>query len=212
MADKIKKVKKAKAGHDLSKGLIKANTGDTAMGENGFRDTFMANLATKRLQLVETLNYLKNSQREYDSTSNSGDFIDELDSAQREISSASLYSLIERKNKELRKIDHLVLRLSKDEEFGLCEECGEPIRQERLLIMPDATMCVPCQEELEKWNYGKTSLVKKQTQWYKEKESPWDEDTDLDEEDQLLIDIHGAHVIPNDDGDLDPENSLGGSV
>ena len=212
MAEKIKKTKKAKAVQNLPKGLIEANMGDIAMGENGFRDIFMANLAAKRLQLVETLNYLKNTRREYDSTSNSGDFIDELDSAQREISSASLYSLIERKNKELRKIEQLMSRIAKDEEFGLCEECGEPIRQERLLIMPDATMCVPCQGELEKWNYGNTPLIKKYAHWNKENEPPWDEDTDLDEEDQLLIDIHGVPISPNDAGDLDPENSLDGSI
>ena len=206
------KIKKAKVVQNLPKGLTEANMGDTAMGENGFRDIFMANLAAKRLQLAETLNYLKSSQREYDSTSTSGDFIDELDSAQREISSANLYSLIERKNRELRKIEQLISRISKDEEFGLCEECGEPIRQERLLIMPDAAMCVPCQRESEKWNYGNTPLSKKYAHWNKEKESPWDEDTDLDEEDQLLIDIHGAPISPNDDGDLDPENSLDGSI
>jgi DnaK suppressor protein len=172
----------------------------------------MANLSARRLQLKETLNYLKNSQREYDSTSGAGDYIDALDSAQREISSANLYSLIERKNRELRKVEQLMSRLANEEEFGMCEECGEPIRQERLLIMPDATLCVPCQRELERWNFGNAPAGIKHIRWKNEKESPWDEDNDLDAEDQMLIDIHGAPVSPSDDGDLDPENSLDGSI
>lgn len=205
MAEKIEKVDKAKAPQEIPEIPILVDA-----AENSFRDVFMANLAAKRLQLKETLNYLKNSQREYDGTSNAGDYIDALDSAQREISSASLYSLIERKNRELRKVEHLLSRIANDEEFGICEECGEPIRQERLLIMPDATLCVPCQRELEKWNSGSAPVIKKQARWKNEKEPPWDEDSDLDEEAQLLIDIHGVPLSPNDDGDLDPENSLDG--
>jgi len=29
-------------------------------------------------------------------------------------------------------------------EYGICERCGQPIDPERLKIMPEATMCVPC--------------------------------------------------------------------
>ncbi|MFK4764947.1 TraR/DksA family transcriptional regulator [Desulfobaculum sp. SPO524] len=33
-----------------------------------------------------------------------------------------------------------------DEDFGHCEECGEPIPVRRLLIMPEASLCVDCAE------------------------------------------------------------------
>ena len=212
MTDKIKITEVVSVPQDIPEGPAAVDAGDTTMSENGFRDLFVANLAARRIQQKETLNYLKNSQREYDSSSGAGDYIDALDSAQREISSASLYSMIERKNRELRKVELLISRLANDEEFGMREECGEPIHQERLLIMPDATLCVPCQRDLEKWNFGNAPAGKKQVRWKDEKELSWDEDYDLDAEDQLLIDIHGAPISPNDDGDLDPENSLDGSV
>jgi len=84
------------------------------------------------------------SRREYDGELTAGDFIDEIDDAQREISAYSLYSLIERKHRELRRIEYLISRILKEEEFGLCEECGAQIPKERLLIVPEATLCVAC--------------------------------------------------------------------
>lgn len=34
--------------------------------------------------------------------------------------------------------------------YGICERCGKPIDPERLRIVPEATLCVPCKSELEK--------------------------------------------------------------
>ncbi len=31
-----------------------------------------------------------------------------------------------------------------DPEFGICTECGEPIPVARIMIMPEASLCVPC--------------------------------------------------------------------
>jgi DnaK suppressor protein len=33
-----------------------------------------------------------------------------------------------------------------DPEFGVCQECGEDIALGRLLVMPEATLCVHCAE------------------------------------------------------------------
>jgi DnaK suppressor protein len=33
-----------------------------------------------------------------------------------------------------------------DEYFGICAECGEDIAIGRLLVMPEATLCVDCAE------------------------------------------------------------------
>jgi phage/conjugal plasmid C-4 type zinc finger TraR family protein len=76
--------------------------------------------------------------------------MDESDQALREISVSSNYSLIERKARELKKIDLLIRQVVSDTHFGICEECGNPIPPERLLIVPEATLCVACQRELEK--------------------------------------------------------------
>lgn len=40
-----------------------------------------------------------------------------------------------------------VLQKSKEEDFGLCESCGEPIPFERLKIIPESTRCISCQNE-----------------------------------------------------------------
>lgn len=31
------------------------------------------------------------------------------------------------------------------EDYGLCDECGDPIAAKRLEVMPDATLCTECQ-------------------------------------------------------------------
>ena len=48
------------------------------------------------------------SRKEYEGQLTAGDFIEEADGAQREISAYSQFSLIERKNKELQKIEYLL--------------------------------------------------------------------------------------------------------
>lgn len=115
-----------------------------------FRSAFMETLMAKKNMLEESLAQLLESQREYEGVLTAGDYIDDLDDAQREVSTQSHYQLIERRVEELRKVEHLIGRISEEEEFGLCEECGKPIPEERLLIVPEATLCVPCQQELER--------------------------------------------------------------
>jgi DnaK suppressor protein len=126
-----------------------------------FREAFMKSLVEKRDELKTALDRLMNSRKEYDGQLTAGDFIDEVDDAQREISAYGHYSLIERKNKELQKIEYLIGRVIKEEEaFGLCEECGLPIPRERLMIVPEATFCVACQRELEKLDQRKAMAAK----------------------------------------------------
>jgi len=36
--------------------------------------------------------------------------------------------------------------------YGICEDCGQPIGDERLTALPDATRCVSCQGEWEAGN------------------------------------------------------------
>jgi DnaK suppressor protein len=118
--------------------------------KSDLRAMFMQNIMDKRKELEKTVERLIDNQKEYDVQFRGGDLIDELDQAQREISASSYYPIIERKIKELRKIDLLIKRMSKEEIFGLCEECGKQIPKKRLLIVPEATLCVSCQRELEK--------------------------------------------------------------
>ncbi|HZO21670.1 MAG TPA: TraR/DksA C4-type zinc finger protein [Steroidobacteraceae bacterium] len=33
--------------------------------------------------------------------------------------------------------------------YGICEECGNPIGEERLRARPEATLCIDCQRRLD---------------------------------------------------------------
>ena len=38
-------------------------------------------------------------------------------------------------------------------EYGICQECSEPIAPARLRAMPEVTNCVRCQDRLERSGY-----------------------------------------------------------
>jgi DnaK suppressor protein len=63
----------------------------------------------------------------------------------REMSFATRSLLVERANKLAGALDRL-----RDGEYGLCEECGEPIAPARLRAMPEVATCVRCQDRLER--------------------------------------------------------------
>lgn len=55
------------------------------------------------------------------------------------------------RSERLGQIREALARIEDDpEEFGLCEECEEPIRPRRLELMPWVTLCVACQEKFER--------------------------------------------------------------
>ena len=63
----------------------------------------------------------------------------------REMSFATRSLLVERANKLAEALERL-----RGGEYGLCEECGEPIAPARLRAMPEVTTCVRCQDRLER--------------------------------------------------------------
>jgi len=63
----------------------------------------------------------------------------------REMSFATRSLLVERANKLAEALDRL-----RGGEYGLCEECDEPIAPARLRAMPEVTTCVRCQDRLER--------------------------------------------------------------
>ncbi|MFH1350450.1 MAG: TraR/DksA family transcriptional regulator [Pseudomonadota bacterium] len=160
---------------------------ETARKESSdFRFTFLENLREKKRALEELLESLIGSQKEYDGQMTAGDFIDEFDDAQREISTQSLYSLIERKSKELKKVEFLIKRITKEGEFGICEECGKQIPKERLLIMPEATLCVPCQREIEKSDQRRSLAPRSSAGLGGKKGVDWDDPEGVDDEGYMV--------------------------
>ena len=57
-------------------------------------------------------------------------------------------SVLERKRARLREIEQALSRLALGT-YGTCDECGEVIDEERLVIMPSALTCVDCKRRLE---------------------------------------------------------------
>ena len=50
---------------------------------------------------------------------------------------------------ELRKIDGAIRRIDAGT-FNICEECGRHIGRERLRVLPQATLCIRCQQRMER--------------------------------------------------------------
>lgn len=53
-----------------------------------------------------------------------------------------------RRSARLRELENALKRLS-EADYGLCEECGDPIGTARLKANPSARLCVACQSALE---------------------------------------------------------------
>jgi len=170
-----------------------------------FRTTFMKSLELKKQELQQTLDRLMKSRKEYEGQLTAGDFIDEVDDAQREISAYSQFSLIERKNRELQKIEYLLNRVAEEQDFGLCEECGTRIPKERLLLVPEATLCVACQRELEKMD-SRMSMASHSTGFSPtRREVSWETTEPPEEDENLLVEYHISTMPDVDINESDTE-------
>jgi DnaK suppressor protein len=58
------------------------------------------------------------------------------------------FQVMSRRSSELKKINDAIARLESGE-YGVCEECGNPIRFERLRALPFAQLCRRCQQDSE---------------------------------------------------------------
>jgi DnaK suppressor protein len=177
------------------------------------RSKILKSLMAKRVEVQETLDRLIVEQKEYKKLASDDYLIDEMDHAEREISSQTHYILLERKNRELEKIETLIERALEDEEFGLCEECDEKIPEARLMIMPEATRCVPCQQEMEQ-SGSKIGFVespraklggKSGLQWGKV------EDTEVSGKLNFKSDLDGLSFLDSDEFDTGDHAGLGSS-
>jgi RNA polymerase-binding transcription factor DksA len=66
-------------------------------------------------------------------------------SEERERSFGARRALIDRANQLAEALERL-----RRGEYGLCQECGEPIAPVRLRAVPEATACVPCRDRQER--------------------------------------------------------------
>jgi DnaK suppressor protein len=204
---KRKKITKAKVAAGKIKRIAVLQKKNSVAKPDDFRTAFIKSLELKKQELQQTLDRLMKSRQEYEGQLTAGDFIDEVDDAQREISAYSQFSLIERKNKELQKIEYLLTRVAEEQDFGFCEECGTRIPKERLLLVPEATLCVACQRELEKMD-SRTSMASHPTGFSPtRREVSWETTEPPEEDDNLLVEYHISTMPDVDINESDTEVS-----
>ncbi|MBM3302542.1 MAG: TraR/DksA family transcriptional regulator [Deltaproteobacteria bacterium] len=73
---------------------------------------------------------------------------DEIDLATDEISRELDARITMRQHRQIKEIQDALERLQHGE-YGICEECGDPIPEQRLRLFPAARFCVRCQEEVD---------------------------------------------------------------
>jgi DnaK suppressor protein len=76
-------------------------------------------------------------------------FPDPLDRAKSESSITIELRKRDRERKLIQKIQKAIQKME-DGSYGICEECGDEISEERLKVRPEATLCIKCKEEQEK--------------------------------------------------------------
>jgi DnaK suppressor protein len=123
-------------------------TGKSA-GENGIEEKGIGHF---RRILIEELNLLLVKAGETVS-SMSDDYREELsdptDRASLESNRNFTLRIRDRERKLIKKLTDALARIDNGT-FGICESCGRPISQKRLIARPVATHCIECKTEEEK--------------------------------------------------------------
>jgi len=83
-----------------------------------------------------------------DMTDVGGNFPDPTDRASFESDMSYKLRIKDRERKLIPKIKEALERLE-DGSYGICEECGEEISEERLLARPVTTLCIKCKTRQE---------------------------------------------------------------
>ena len=78
-----------------------------------------------------------------------GDFPDPTDRASLESDRNFLLRIKDRERKLITKVKEALDRID-DGTFGICESCGKPISEKRLMVRPVTTQCIDCKTEEEK--------------------------------------------------------------
>jgi len=75
-----------------------------------------------------------------------GDFPDPTDRAALESDRNFLLRIKDRERKLIMKVKEALDRID-HETFGICETCGKPISEKRLMARPVTTLCIECKTE-----------------------------------------------------------------
>lgn len=114
---------------------------------------YFKELLTERLQTL-----LSEAEKTVTGMTNEEDtFPDPTDRANLETDRNFLLRIRDRERKLILKIKQALARIEEGT-FGICEECGEEISQERLKARPVTTLCIECKTKAEAEEKKKTAL------------------------------------------------------
>lgn len=108
-------------------------------------DRFRSILEEKRLALVQSAQ----ASLEQDMQLDTNEMPDEVDLASSEYIQSFALRLRGRERNFLDKIETALKKIDAGE-FGVCEDCGEPIGLKRLEARPETTLCIRCKEDQER--------------------------------------------------------------
>ncbi len=103
-----------------------------------------AKLESERAEIINRSHLARNDLRDRDHGPG-----DSIDVSNDEQGTSTELRFQDRDRETLAKINEALLRLD-DDEYGLCDSCGEPIGIGRLKAMPMAAMCIDCKEDEER--------------------------------------------------------------
>ncbi len=84
-----------------------------------------------------------------DLESSADEIQDIADQASNAYTKEFLLSIGDAERRMLKQVDEALHKIRQDT-YGLCEGCGEPISERRLEALPFARLCIACQEEEER--------------------------------------------------------------
>jgi DnaK suppressor protein len=106
-----------------------------------------AQLEALKQRLLEDMEKL--SQQDGDRTPYGGDFESLVAAAQLASQHETDELLRRRLERRLAELERIQRKLQQGQ-YGKCETCGAEIPEERLAVMPDTTLCMPCQRQRER--------------------------------------------------------------
>jgi len=118
---------------------------NSAASRSKFLDRVRENLAETKARLLEEMDTEQKAQRD----ANKDEGLDAYDLASEERDREINFILSDRERAKIKEIDDALARLA-DASYGICEECGLEIGEERLDALPFTRVCRDCQQERER--------------------------------------------------------------
>ena len=111
-------------------------------------ETLRQMLLERRQEVLKEVEDLLARRRSSQGTLREESVPDTGDMALQDASGDQQIALIESRNRVRQQLDDALRKLDEGT-YGRCEDCGQPISESRLKVLPFAQRCVACQEKFE---------------------------------------------------------------